>query len=220
MAEVMPINFPLPSESAIASYSYSDLAEQTGVQLFYAATCSTGEFVLTQNSFNSASVETLSTEADFDAAVFDLILDKDFDLTPFNAPQTIRGYAYINFFVAGIRTGGAGNIHYQLQALIRKWDGSTETEIASNAVVEFNPGTADARHICLRVTIPETHFKIGENLRLTIKGWGRGGTAGTTVKICIGHDPMNRDGTYIIPSTDVPESTTQFKLWIPFKLDL
>ena len=35
MAEVMPINFPLPSESAVASYNWSDVASGETYITFY-----------------------------------------------------------------------------------------------------------------------------------------------------------------------------------------
>ena len=220
MAEVLPINFPLPSESAVASYNYYDIAEGTGIKLFYGCgiSDSTGQdYILTENQIYPAQAAKEITGTTTSAS-YALTSDTDFDLTAFNTPRTIRGTAYINFcFGAATSDGGAG--YTKIIAKLRKWDGSTETEIASNTSEELVTTTAFTNRLAsFTITIPETHFKIGEQLRLTMLQYAYtvGGTKTTTTTY--GCDPMNMDGT-ITPSTD-DTAITQLKLWIPFKLDL
>ena len=89
MAEVLPVAFPIPGESAIASYSYTDIAEGTGVVSFYGAetydTTASTKYILTTNSIISNNPEIISPNGNY-----------DFDLTPFNMPKTIKGTAYFS----------------------------------------------------------------------------------------------------------------------------
>jgi hypothetical protein len=221
MAEVMPINIPLPSESAIASYSYSDLAGQTGVQLFYGATVMTSAAttnILTPNMVYSKVIEQGGDNAIH--ADYTKVSDLDFDLTAFNNPHAIRGTALFSFFQ---KAYSGGQVWAYSIVKIRKWDGATETDIASAQTEDLTniDGTHRYNFVLLPVVIPKTHFKIGEVLRVTVEQYLKSPTNVGTVKI--GTDPMNRDGAveYIVPSTDAdPVSTTQFKCWIPFHLDL
>ena len=225
MAEVLPQNFPLPNESAVASYSYTDLAEGTGIRLFYGCTNEDGDGILTQNQIYSHTIESTALQNP-PTTSYVLDLDKDFDLTAFNMPQTIKGTAYINgtFYLHTDAVGaGQSGISY-IQIKLRKWDGSTETEIANNTfTLTHTSSTTEKKLFCLDITIPETHFKIGEILRATVLIYTKvtaidSGLENFRTAFC--YDPMNRDGTYIVPSTDDPVTISQFKLWIPFKLPL
>lgn len=208
--------------SAIASYPYTDLAENTGVQLFYGAAQATSAgttYFIKTNQVYSKIIECSSTNAV--RADYEKVLDLDFDLTPFNAPQDIRGTAFFNFFMRVYWAGGGVADAYAI-VRVRKWDGTTETEIADAQTdgTTSSSGTSEYNFVCLPLSIPRHHFTPGENLRITIEGWLKCENAGT---LRIGTDPMNRDGAvnYIVPSTDTnPVSTTQLKMWIPFDLDL
>ena len=47
----------------------------------------------------------------------------------------------------------------------------------------------------MELTVPRTHFKIGDKLRLTVEVWARNTSGGTGGQVGIGHDPKNRQGT-------------------------
>ena len=194
--------------SAIASYNYEDLAENTGVKLFYAATTNSDE-ILTQNQIYSNNIE-LSGAVSSNA--YAVILDKDFDLTAFNAPQIVRGTAYFNYTLYN-----SSAVDEYMHIYIRKWDGSAETEIANLSGALFISGAYGARVETLSIPITNTPFKEGEQLRVTANLYARRST-GAAEKVAFGSDPMNRDGALIIPSTD--GTISQFKCWIPFNLDL
>jgi hypothetical protein len=221
MAEVMPINFPLPSESATVTYDWSDFGEGTGIKMFYLAS-TYGDNILTTNQIYANDVEYI-TGAKNMTADFVKNLDVDYDLSAFNSPRTVRGTAYINF--TGHTWSVGGNCYWKFTVKVRKWDGATETEIgsATTRTVDGNAEGADAYDLfALSIPLTETHFAIGDVLRVTIEGYDKLFNANPTTNILIiGQDPMNRDGTYIIPSTDSSHgvSITQTKIWIPFKIE-
>lgn len=226
MAEVLPINFPLPSESAVASYDYYDFADGTGMKLLYFAATSDDE-ILTANSVYSNTIETSYLKDPMNDTSYTKYIDKDFDLSAFTTPKTIGGTAYFNgtFYFDSGNTGAGQTMSAYIQIMVRKWDGSSETEIANNTyTLSHGSGNSTEKKLfCMSVTIPNTNFKIGETLRISVLVYGKLTAVDSGLEdltVAFGYDPMNRDGTYIIPSADDPVTTTQLKGWIPFKIDL
>lgn len=219
----MPIGqtFPLPQPQAIASFNFSDIDEGTGVIILFGYTSETSvgadEHLTTQSSIFSKEIETsVTTSVD---STFVKHIDLDFDLSPFNFPKTIEGTA---FFQAGLglqRT--TGTLSGFIIVKVRKWDGSTETEIASVQSDTLDTGGSDRKRIMtVTFSIPRTHFKKGETLRITVEGWSKVVGGAATMTIAIGHDPRNRDGTVLVPSTDDPDTITQMIAHIPFRIEL
>lgn len=217
----IPAVYRKSSEGAVASYDYYDFAEGTGIKMFYGASQAISgatTYFLTENAVYSKVIETGGDNATH--ADYTLVSDIDFDLAPFNMPKTIGGKALFNFFQKAYSGGvcsGANLIR------VRKWNGTTETEIASvwtDGLTNID-GTHRYNFVLAPLTIPDTHFKRGEQLRVTVQQYLMAVTNAAT--IVIGTDPQNRDGAvnYIVPSTDAaPTSTTQFKCYIPFKIDI
>ena len=224
----VPINYRSRGEKTISSYSYTDIAEGTGVVNYKGANNkqdTTLTYYLSINSMASNDITTQGTTTTL--TTFTKILDLDFDIV-FNLPKTIKGMAYINIPVGGRTTTSAPN-GWQAYAIIklRKWDGSTETEIAQ-AQTETTSGGGGAVNIkeskVMNVKIDasssKTHFKKGETLRVTVELWGTR-TGSNNQNVGFGHDPKGRtDNTAanggIIEDTD----STQFLISIPFLLDL
>lgn len=222
MAEPFSSPFPVPQEQIIASYTFSEIASGTGTVLFYGFSTreeSTESFHLSQNSdFYSSLIEYFDSYSQ--ATSFTKTLDVDFDLTQFNTHSQLEGMAYINL-CGGIEigTGAATDKDYYFIAKFRKWDGTTETEIADTQSRTYTYSSTDheAQIISLAISIPRTSFSPGEQLRVTIEGYSKV-TGGTDEhRTLIGLDPQNRDGTYITPSTDDPATTTQLKVYVPFR---
>ena len=130
--------------------------------------------------------------------------EEDFDLTPFQLPRTLEGDA---FFRIGLVGAGANVTTCIITAKIRKWDGSLETEIASKASAAFTLLAETTR--TLQITVPRTHFKKGENLRLTVTI----SSADSGNQYRIGHDPQDK------AVASVSAGNTKLSLTIPFKLD-
>ena len=218
----MAINqtFPLPP-SPVVTYSFTDIAEGTGVQIFYAFTSesSTGvdQHLTTQSDVYSAIVETRIVTGS--VSVAEKVIDMDFDLSPFNLSQDIEGTGLILNTISAGTSSGQTDTNFFIYKL-RKWDGSTETEIASvQSPSVSTAGSVVNELVTIPFTIPRTHFSKGDVLRLTCEGWTASTSTDTTI-IAFGHDPRNRDGTNISPSTDDPATITQLILHIPFRIDI
>lgn len=222
----LPQILPIPQEQAIASYDYFDIAEGTGIKKFYglSTSLSTGTtYSLNANPLFSSEIGDSDSPA---STNWTNVQDKDFDLAPFNLPKIINGTAYISIYLNAYREG-AGWLQAYITAKIRKWDGSSETEIASaqSETLDSSAGGAGARKVLtIPVTVPKTHFKKGETLRLTIVTAARYSGAGVS-RAVIGYDPQNRDfignviADDITPSTDATQ-TTKVEFFCPFDLDL
>ena len=207
--------------TAIASYSYTDIAEGTGIVKFYGFTSENSaavDYHLGTNPFYAGNSPELSWGSAHNTMTLEQ--DLDFDLTTFNMPQTIRGTATINCCIASYASGGYNGFTYIIWRL-RKYSGTTETEIASVQTPTIVGGNAVTTNeiINVQLTIPLTPFKKGDILRLTALIYNYVDAGGNGF-YALGVDPQNRDGTYITPSTDDPTSTTKLELYIPFNLDL
>jgi hypothetical protein len=205
------------------TYNWSDIAAGTGMADFYlySSKDSSGtDYHMSQNLFYSTVIEASSSTS---AATYTKLIDYDFDLSPFNLSATIEGTATIQacMQLECTGSGSAGDdVDAYMVARIRKWDGTTETEIADNTsetlTSSFDDG-GELKILNFPITVPKTRFAPGETLRVTIEGWARARDT-KDARIAIGLDPINRDGTYINPSTDDPISTTQLKASIPFRI--
>lgn len=147
MADNLPVNFPIPAESAIASYNWTDIANGTGYATFYGSLFSASN-ILTPTLYNVPNMGLAAgTYATFDA-------------TPFNSPRTAKGYAYINAY----RLGGAGNTTFT--AKVSKISGAVTTDISSEV---SSSATGNDAWFLIRLLLTETVFKRGDILRVSIK---------------------------------------------------
>lgn len=205
------------ASSVIATYDNYDFAEGTGIVNFrgfkYDVSGSAVYGLSNQDNY-SYGVETTETITETDTKEIDI----DFDLSEFESPKTIKGTAIVSIPMNINQDQGGETTYGYVVARIRKWDGTTETEIASGTsnreTVSENADTSFVK--TLKIDVPITSFKVGETLRLTIEAWANSSVGGTGT-ISIGHDPKNRDGTWITPSTD--QVTTNLNFYCPFRLE-
>jgi len=218
----MALNQPYQHQpSAIASYSYTDLAEGTGIVKYFAYqeedNLGLGYKMGTSQIYSGGGSELSGGSA---TNTFSKVKDVDFDLTTYNAPNTIRGTATINACIASNANGGYSSFTYVIFGIM-KYSGTTETLLLSGQSPIVAGGNASTTNEIVNVQIPlnKTHFKKGDILRLNAEIWNYVDAGGAGFW-SLGVDPMNRDGTYIIPSTDSPTSTTKLEVFIPYDLDL
>ena len=181
-------------EGAIASYNYTDVADGTGVIVFYAIISQTSGSVdyhlVTDSSLYSDAVDIGGD------------VDLDFDLTAFNLPRKVKGTAYVSI---GLEAVGAGNTIYATVQL-RHVRGGTETNITS--AIASHTLTNEANMMFIPLPITATHFKKDDILRLNVTTT-TSGTAG------FGVDPANRAS-----ATYANLDSRQLKVLVPFQLDL
>ena len=157
----IPNTYRKSRENVIKSYNFQDLAAGTGTVVYYAfqANKSSGYENLLSPNLIQCGAQGGST-----FGVIKVNQELDFDLSPFNLPQTIKGDVYV------IATAAAAVSSVSMEAQVKKWDGSTETNI-SDKITSF--GINNAGEYCtLRIPVNQVSFKKGEILRVTIKAVG------------------------------------------------
>lgn len=214
----VPVVFRNQGERVITSFDYTDIADGTGIIDYQGFSCETSggvTYKLNRQATYSSQIET--TQALTAINTYQKEMDLDFDLTTFNLPQTLRGKAIIQFaWGHDAYTGGNTNNAYII-AKLRKWDGTTETEIAhiQTETLDITNGVTKYRIANMPITIPQTLYKKGETLRLTIEGWAL--TNGGGSNLTIGHDPQNREGNVLTAANDM---ITKMDLYTPFDIKL
>jgi len=227
----VPVNFAIPGESAVASYSWTDIASGLGYVTFYgfkSVDDTTGHYILSKNPSYSDEVATLGTSVD--SRTYTEVLDLDFDTSEFKLPQTIEGAGYVQI---ALSTNGADTktINYYAIAKLRKWDGVTETEISSGQSREMeliqttNYGW-DGENSNIYLDIPKTVFKKGEILRLSIFVYSK--STQFNAQQALAHSPNNQEDATKGADPKGPVNLTGFdnynysklKIDLPFKINL
>jgi len=213
----VPTNFQAIS-NVLANYNFVDIASGTGYINFYAGT--TVDLKLLSNfTYYSDTIYSTYTAAANSNAV--LGMDEDFD-TVLNRPLDLNGLGIVNVPVSiyynGVNTGSVYVI-----ALLRKWDGVTETEIVSNTSRTFSVTLSGAipekwNMMAIDLTAPVTHFKKGETLRLTIRVYCTCGNDPVIFKY--GHDPKNRTTDGILTWDTSGAVPSQLLFQCPVRLNL
>ncbi len=207
----LPQYYPPVTEKAIATYNYVDIASGTGYVHFYgyADYDSVGaDYFLIEEEVFSRLIE--RTHA-FSATAG---MGTSFDLSPFNLPQTIKGKAIVTF-TQGVTAGRNGTMITTV-SVCHVDVGDSETVLASTIC----PTITDSGKVLenVSITVPETHFKRGETLRLKISSTYTVSGGSGVVYMYMGIDPKDRDGTYITPSSD--GKTTKIEFYCPFRISI
>ncbi len=207
----VPIQYRKSSEAAIATYSYTDISEGTGVVKFYGYSTETSGanlYHLSTNPYYSEEVEvSVSTNTTY-----------NFNLSAFNLPKIIKGTAVINGTIDIKSAAGGTDVDGWILFYIYKVSGSVVSTLGSASTPVYNAAAgAETKHILsVPITISKTNFKKGDILRLTAMIYVYNKVGTNTVSL--GIDPQNRDGTYIKPSTDGLITKLEFNC--PFVIDL
>ena len=221
----LPEAYGRKSERIIPTYDYFDIAEGTGIVKLYLSTSE----INTGLNYHLGRDTTYSSLIDSQSAITSGMakeIDLDFDLSPFNMPKSIKGVANAQATLKVYSATGTSACSAYIIFKVRKWDGSSETEIASaqsQTVVPPN-GSSIWEIVNVPITITKTNFKKGETLRLTVEVWGASGADGGV--IFVGHDPQNRDSIDVAapegirPSVDSPTSITKSHIFVPFIINL
>lgn len=216
MTKSLPLPFVSPIQPVIASFSYTDIADGTGIRIFYPGTGTT------TNALRNAvfySNDVLSSKTNPAATTKEI--DLDFDVL-FNLPQTIKGTAIITVPIMLETNNVVTAISAYVISKIRHWDGTTETDIVTKTsdTESYTGGGAggesEERMFMMELTVPRTHFKKGETLRVTLELWCLANASAANAAINIGHDPKNRTsaGAWSDMTTTIAEAH------IPFEIDI
>jgi hypothetical protein len=213
----LPINIPIPAESAVASYSWTDIADGTGnVELdgFLTTSSTTTNYFLKTNPLETSSVYFGLANGD---------VTTEFYLGAFNTPRVLKGSCYVYLLLMG-RGGDFSGAAVTLYATLSLWkkSGGVSTQIGSSVIT---PTLSVGRNVWGLtatnnfITASQTNFKIGDEIYLRIVSTATGITS--TSRCGIYADPRNR--TARDPwgvSSDTTGKSTYLKLSLPFKVDL
>jgi len=232
----VPIYYPEQPEASIASYNYTDIAEGTGIIKFYGFTTKDNDSVLTYalstQAFNSdtgnltnADGETTGhaeskSEANDGTGTYKAYTAINFNLSPFNTPRVIRGKGYLNCSVA-IKETDASSAKGYWKFKIQKVSGTEVTDIAEGNSMEVYTVPAeypnkDIFSCCILLSCTQTHFKIGDILRLSCIPYMKWMAGGYNSFMHLPHQPLDT-ATINFNATDFQ---TKLELYVPFKLIL
>ncbi len=225
MADRVPINFR-KSPEAITTFPFSDISEGTGTVLFFGAV---------NKASGSALVPFLSTFATYSNSIssstqvaaggtFSLVEDDDFDVL-FNLSKRIKGKLRVTLTMGKASAGTTNDTEQYARILVRKWDGTTETEIAQqdSELIDFAQTGADtplSETVNIEVDIATTqNFSAGETLRVTVQIWGMV-TGSNATNIGYAHDPKDRNDDDETVKIIEDVHTTVMEVHVPFLLNL
>lgn len=199
--KLIPEQFTAQS-NAFASYNYTDIAEGTGVTKFYGFSHeeSTGK----RYSLSSEAVISRDRYFNDTSASVGKDMDLDFDIS-FHKQKTVNGVLRV---VGSVYVGAPGG-NAKVRVRVRKWDGTTETEIVY-ADSQTMAGSDVYHPFTMEMTVPQTHFQSGESLRITVEFWNL--NASTTFPMKFYYDTLNT-------LDSATQLTSQFLVFVPFRLD-
>ena len=210
-------------ENTVLNYDFADIAEGTGIVLFYGyvdADATGNNYKFSTRLFDSRLIES-NDSGTWTTTAFVKDLDIDFDLGEQTVSRVIQGKATIETAWDFEKTAGGNDIQGYIKYILKRVRGGAETIIGTGQSETFSvmvTGTHDKRIVLINIDVTKTSLKKGDMLRLTQEGWGRINVVGnSTGKFTIVHDPLNRDGTVITPTTD--DRTTQLKVYMPFRIE-
>lgn len=206
-------------EQQIVSYNYNDIAEGTGIITFLPFTARNAAGAIYRMSQQALYSENVTSSGTFDGSSTK-VFDKTFRLNSFNKPQTIGGTAYFVIPVYVEVDVSNDVMTAQVTVTVQKSDGTTSTDIVEviGSTLTGAAGVSINKIFNIEAVIPQTHFKIGEYLQVQVEVTAqRTSGSGVTHQYAVGHDPQNRDGTYITVSDSI---ITKMSFDIPFRLDL
>lgn len=189
----VPKTYRKSRENIIASFSFTDIAEGTGTIIYNGTR-------VTDDSGEDWALITQSLEGSGSPAQTLRLINHqeevDFNLSPFNLPKILTGTAYVSAVQSAVNTDTSS---FTVQ--FKKVTGGEESNISSLvASSDFvGTGTEDITWL-IPVPLTKTHFKKGDNLRITIEN---------TSTETGGDKPI-----YVLPTSK------PLKFFVPFDLNL
>ena len=201
-----------------ATFNFEDIITGTGYINLFAGRGAT-DFLLSNIAFHSNFIASAQNTS---SGTFIKRLDIDFDVL-MNKQIIIEGKGFGTVSFEMTRTGAGGDALGYIIARLRKWDGSSETEIAVSAqgLTVTSSGGAVYGTAGLDMDVPQTIIKKGEYLRFTIEAWAK--ATGGLATIRIGHDPKGRIVGFDTDNnarTWDADYTTAASMLVPAKIDL
>jgi hypothetical protein len=200
--------FP-PRGEFIASFNFQDVLQNNSYLIFHAGKSTNVDGNLINVLFSAVfdSNSTVTKAAFSTTGSSEKIIDDDFDIVIDNTIN-LKGKVIVEITSSRKEiTGNIINTFYVVK--LRKWDGSTETEIASAKTSTFPTTTsseATARHSLSMDISTKTKLIKGDTIRVTIEVWATN-EDDLTGEVGYYHDPTSR--------TQVGGEDVDFKIFLP-----
>ena len=177
---------------SIVTFNFDDISNGQGiVNIFLGRTVDKNK--MSSTIWYSDKVFT-STGSITPGVAFVKVLDVDFDME-FNVPTILRGDTIINM-PYGCKAVVANTYYAFLIVTVKHWDGATETDLVTNTGGTVFDTLAIGAYVYdiagIDLNVPNTKFKKGETLRITVEVWGHSAGGGAGGNWFIGHDPQGR----------------------------
>jgi hypothetical protein len=211
----VPINFAVPSESAIASYNSVELLTGQGKLEFngYNLLQFGGTKKYSMSEYNSASTDVYT---DISSGV-----GLTFKTSKLKKPLVIEGDLNVTFSLYICRaTTGAGTPYVDYTATFSKISNGVTTVLSTGPTQQFTGSgiwtsapiavTGPVTHL---LSIPKTNFQIGDEMVLTITGV----LSGVNPRSGLFHDPLGRKSLYNL--TFATEQDSKLKITVPIKIE-
>ena len=216
MAEVLPLNFPIPTEAAIASYDFVDIQTGRGIVLYHLiaekdTSGTTYKLTTETDTLTPRAIQVIQSSGDGSTTF-------TFYTGAFTSPRRIHGEAFFNFGFGGI--GGASD-QMKIEIKFYHYDGSTSTQMGSTWTSEWlaiTTGAALSTRVNSSADLPLTQFNIGDKIKVEVNIVGDEDTGITDMEVGINPEDLN-SGDTLTPESDVLD-TSMFKIWIPFRIDI
>jgi len=189
----IPISYPAQPQTAIGSFSFTDVITGTGYVRVFAGEGEVGRRLMATavDSTDNGNKTTRSvSDTDASPVLQEAIqFDLDIDRTLF-----LEGRAFVQVTFEHSGTAGDGAQSYIIVKIVHVNSASTETELSTQQTVT-NTGlgaTATAWRFMIDDDIARKKFIKGEILRLTVEIWGRRDSAQSNPNLILWHDPTNR----------------------------
>ena len=188
-------------------FNWEDTIASIGYKSFYGLNNTEGLLLVTNQvpSYNWATAITTATT-----------IEQNYD-HEFLAAADIEGVGFIEFteYILGDDAGAQETMDADVR-LIHVNSAAGETEIVGTVSKDLTEaGGPSIVRVCMNLTIPYTHFAVGDKLRLELIITTTETAAGTFI---LYHDPANR-GSPGNDQTGTAADTT-LKITIPFKIPL
>jgi hypothetical protein len=181
----------------LQTINLADVVSGTGyIEMFGGATSvgdsSSDEYFLTTIPYYGEPVVTVS-------ATFGTVgsatqkLDIDFDVVV-NRTIKVNGNVIVTAALGATRAGSSGTVTTYFVAKLRKWDGTTETELgeATSNSHANNGGSTTYGDLAASFEVSNKTIKKGQTLRLTMEVWVTSTSSNTLNTVRLLHDPQGR----------------------------
>lgn len=220
----LPQVFPPTQPKGIISTEFSDQLTGISHKNFYAYVTRDNSglvYKMSPNIVPSKSENTTTTykahvEAYTSGSGSTTLTIPQFESPPMVQSALLDGEFEAVFGVTSSANGGA-TITYGFTVTVSKYDGTTETQLGTitTGTVTTLAATSINDIVTVPITLTKTKLNVGDTLRVDVVGNFDSSTG--TQDYVIGHDPLDRDGIFLTPSSNSFEQT-QMIFKFPFRV--